>query len=173
VAYSLALKRKPLVDIFTLGLLYTFRIAAGSVAMQIALSEWLLAFSAFLFLSLAAVKRQAELIDLQARGRENVAGRGYKVIDLPIVSQMATAAGFMAVLVLMLYINEDTVRLQYSQPSLLWGACLVLLYWVSRMILLTQRGRMHDDPIVFAMRDPVSLGAFGLMTLSVVAASTL
>ena len=173
VAYSLWLKRKPLIDICTLGVLYTFRIAAGSVALGIVLSEWLLAFSAFLFLSLAAVKRQAELIDLQSRGREATAGRGYKVVDLPIVSQMATAAGFMAVLVLMLYINEDVVRQQYSQPSLLWGTCLVLLYWVSRMILLTQRGCMHDDPIVFAMRDKVSLAAFGLMALFVVAATSL
>ena len=160
VSYSLWLKRKSLIDICILAVLYTFRVAAGAVATGFAMSDWLLAFSAFLFLSLAAVKRQAELIDLQARGSDTVAGRGYSVGDLNVVTQMATAAGFMSILVLMLYINDPIVRAQYAHPQLLWGACIILLYWVSRMVLVTQRGFMNDDPVVFALRDRVSQVVF-------------
>lgn len=160
IAYSLWLKRKPILDICTLASLYTLRVAAGGAATGIALSVWLLAFSAFLFFALAAVKRQAELVDMAHRGLQSVAGRGYRVNDLPIVTQMATASGFVAVLVLMLYVNEPTVLTLYSAPVLIWGACLVLLYWIARMILIAQRGEMEDDPVVFAARDRVSQIAF-------------
>ena len=88
------------------------------------------------------------------------AGRGYRVSDLGVVTQMATAAGFLSVLVLMLYFNQPTVLQQYSSPAILWGACLVLLYWIARMILMAQRGLMDDDPTVFAARDPISRAAF-------------
>jgi len=160
IAYSLWLKRQPILDICALGSLYTFRVAAGGAATDLPLSVWLLAFSAFLFFSLAAVKRQAELVDMSQRGIDSAAGRGYRVGDLPVVTQMATAAGFLSVLVLMLYFNQPTVLQQYSSPAILWGACLVLLYWIARMILMAQRGQMDDDPTVFAARDPVSRAAF-------------
>ena len=163
LTYSLWLKRKPIIDICTLASLYTLRVAAGGAATDIPLSVWLLAFSAFLFFSLAAVKRQAELVDMANRGLEVVAGRGYRVGDLPIVAQMATASGFVAVLVMMLYLNEPSVMTRYHNPTLIWGACLILLYWIARMILISQRGKMEDDPVVFAARDRVSQIAFILI----------
>lgn len=160
IAYSLWLKRRPIIDICTLASLYTLRVTAGAAATGLALSVWLLAFSAFLFFALAAVKRQAELVDMAQRGLQSVAGRGYRVSDLPVVTQMATASGFVAVLVLMLYVNEPTVLTLYTAPVLIWGACLVLLYWIARMVLIAQRGEMEDDPVVFAARDRVSQIAF-------------
>ncbi|MEZ5753027.1 MAG: UbiA family prenyltransferase [Paracoccaceae bacterium] len=163
IAYSLWLKRQPIIDIVTLAALYTLRVMAGGAATELELSVWMLAFSVFLFLSLAAVKRQAELVDLETRGADKTSGRGYRVGDLATVSQMATASGFVSVLVLMLYLNEPTVRHQYSQPAYLWGAGLALIFWISRTVLLTARGQMHDDPIVFAARDKVSLGVLVLI----------
>ena len=173
ITYSLWLKRRPIVDICTLASLYTLRVAAGAAATGVSLSVWLLAFSAFLFFSLAAVKRQAELVDMANRGLDSMAGRGYRVTDLPVVTQMATASGFVAVLVLMLYVNEPTVLTLYSSPMLIWGACLVLLYWISRMVLTAQRGEMEDDPVVFAARDRVSQIAFLLIVALFVGAGFL
>lgn len=155
-SYSLWLKRRIVADIATLAGLYTLRIVAGGVATGIPLSVWLLAFSIFLFFSLAAVKRQAELVDTAERGETNTTGRGYRVDDMPLVAQMATASGFVSVLVLALYLNTPQVQAQYDQPAMLWGVCLILLYWISRIVLITHRGRMHDDPLVFAITDPVS-----------------
>lgn len=171
ITYSLWLKRQPILDICALGSLYTFRVAAGGAAMGLALSVWLLAFSAFLFFSLAAVKRQAELVDMSQRGVDAAAGRGYRVGDLPVVTQMATASGYVSVLVLMLYFNQPTVLQHYSAPMVLWGACLVLLYWISRMILMAQRGQMDDDPTVFAARDRVSRVAFVIIFAAILGAS--
>jgi len=173
VVYSLWLKRKMLIDICVLAALYTLRVVAGGVATDIALSVWLLAFSVFFFLALAAVKRQAELVDASQRGVANASGRGYQVTDLPIVAQMATASGFVAVLVMMLYLNAPEVLSRYSSPILLWGACLVLLYWVARMVLLAHRGQMHDDPVVFATRDRVSQLSFVLIVALFVGATNL
>lgn len=155
-AYSLALKRRLVIDICTLAGLYTIRIVAGAAATGIPLSEWLLGFSVFFFMSLAAVKRQAELVDTVASGRESAAGRAYHGDDLPIVSTMAIAAGYGSVLLLALYLNSPAVKTLYAQPLLLWGVLPVLLYWVSRMVMRAHRGQMDDDPIVFAVRDRVS-----------------
>ncbi|MBK5926324.1 UbiA family prenyltransferase [Rhodobaculum claviforme] len=163
LAYSLSLKRKLIIDISLLAGLYTLRIAAGAAATGIELSVWLLAFSIFFFFSLAAVKRQAELVDAAASGTAKAHGRGYQVADLPLVSTMAIASGYMSVLVMALYIYSPEVRALYARPEALWGICLVLLYWVSRMAMVTHRGLMHDDPIVFAVRDRVSLICLGLI----------
>lgn len=161
-AYSLRLKRFMVVDICVLAGLYTLRIFAGGAATGIALSAWLLAFSIFIFFALAAVKRQAELVDGAARGRGRTRGRGYEVEDLPIVSTMALAAGYVSVLVMALYVTSPEVTALYGLPEALWGICLVQLYWISRVVMLTHRGQMHDDPVVFALRDRVSLICAGL-----------
>ena len=155
-AYSLSLKRRLVIDICTLAGLYTLRVLAGGAATGLPLSVWLLAFSIFVFLSLAAVKRQAELVDGMATGRLEAAGRAYHVEDLPIVAMMAISSGYVSVLVLALYINTPAMQSLYSHPQLLWGVCPILLYWISRMVMLSHRGRMDDDPIVFAARDWVS-----------------
>ncbi|MEE4120237.1 MAG: UbiA family prenyltransferase [Paracoccaceae bacterium] len=156
-AYSFWLKRKLVIDVITLAGLYTIRIVAGAAACAIALSPWMLGFSMFLFLALAAVKRQAELVDMLAEGKEERAGRGYVPDDLPVIRAMALAAGYSAVLVFALYVSSEEVTALYTRPEALWLVCPLLLYWISRMVMVTHRGRMEDDPIVFAATDKVSL----------------
>ncbi|MGB7240533.1 MAG: UbiA family prenyltransferase [Sulfitobacter sp.] len=162
-AYSLFLKRRLIIDICMLAGLYTMRILAGGVATGLTLSVWLLAFSIFLFFSLASVKRQAELVDSIAAGKMTAHGRGYRADDLPVVTSMAIAAGYVSVLVMALYVNSPVVLQLYTYPYALWGICLVLLYWVSRMVMVTHRGRMNDDPVVYAAKDKVSLFCFVLI----------
>ncbi|MBB5721254.1 4-hydroxybenzoate polyprenyltransferase/phosphoserine phosphatase [Loktanella ponticola] len=156
-AYSFLLKRELIVDICALAGLYTLRIIAGGVATGIPLSVWLLAFSMFFFFSLASMKRQAELKSGQNMGQEKAHGRSYKTSDLPLIANMAVSSGYVSVLVMALYLYSDTVRALYSFPAPLWGICLVLLFWISRMTMISHRGWMHDDPVVFAARDYISI----------------
>lgn len=169
-AYSLWLKRKLLVDVLTLAGLYTIRIIAGAAAAGIVLSPWLLGFSMFMFLALAAVKRQAELMDQLVTGRGN-AGRAYLVEDLPILRGITLASGHAAVMVMALYISSDAVQALYARPEILWLVCPLLLYWILRMVMTTHRGRMTDDPIVFAARDRISLIVVALVAAVAVASS--
>ncbi len=162
-AYSLSLKRQLVIDICTLAGLYTLRIIAGAVATDVSLSPWLLAFSSFLFLSLAAIKRQAELTsDIQA-GRAGASGRAYLTTDLPIVSGMALTSGYVAVLVMALYVSSPVVTVLYKSPLWMWFTCPVLLFWISRNVMLTHRGQMDDDPVVFAFKDSTSRICAGLL----------
>lgn len=156
LGYSLHLKRRIVIDICVLAGLYTARIIAGGVANGIPLSVWLLAFSVFFFLSLAAVKRQAELIDNAERGNLKASGRGYHVDDLPIISMIAIGAGYVSVLVMTLYVNSPSVVELYARPEALWGVCAVLLYWITRTVMVAHRGSMHDDPVVYAAKDRIS-----------------
>lgn len=155
-AYSLYLKRQIVIDICVLAVLYTARIVAGGIATGIPLSVWLLAFSAFFFLSLAAVKRQAELIDSAERGHLEASGRGYHRDDLPIISMIAIGSGYVSVLVMMLYVNSPAVVDLYARPKALWGVCIILLYWITRTVMVAHRNRMDDDPVVYAARDRAS-----------------
>lgn len=154
--YSLYFKRRMVIDICVLSGLYTMRIIAGGVAAGVAISVWLLAFSVFFFFALAAIKRQAELVDNAKAGKLAPSGRGYRVDDLAIVSQMSIASGYVSVMVLALYINSPAVSLLYANPPVLWGICLVLLFWLSWIAMVTHRGEMHDDPIVYAVKDRIS-----------------
>ncbi len=153
LAYSLTLKQRMVIDICVLAGLYTIRIIAGGAATGIPLSVWLLAFSIFFFLSLAAVKRQAELVDNVSRGNLAPSGRGYTVDDLPIISMVTISAGYVAVLVMALYVNSPNVIELYNRPETLWGVCAVLLYWITRTVMLTHRGHMNDDPVIYAVKD--------------------
>lgn len=155
-AYSLWLKRQLIVDVLTLAGLYTLRIIAGGAAAAIDLSPWMLAFAMFLFLALAAVKRQAELTDQMKTGRQS-SGRAYQVDDLPVLRGVAITSGQAAVLVLALYISSASVQTLYNYPALLWLVCPLLLYWILRMVMKTHRGEMPDDPIIFAATDKISL----------------
>jgi len=157
VAYSFLLKRVVLVDAITLASLYTVRIVAGAAAIGIPLTFWLLLFSVFLFMSLAIVKRYAELDIMRKQGKLTAAGRGYHVDDLPLLGGMGLASGYVSVLVLALYINSPTTAEQYRHPHVIWLLCMLLLYWISRIWLITHRGRMHEDPVVFAMKDVTSI----------------
>lgn len=171
--YSTWLKQRAVADIGTLAGLYTLRIIAGGVATGLGLSVWLLAFSMFFFFALAAVKRLAELVDLEKRGIRTAKRRGYLVEDAPLISQMTTASGYISVLVLALYLNTFAVQRLYTAPWMLWGICLVLMYWISRVVLVTHRGKMEDDPIVYAIRDRTSLVCMLLVVVFAVGASVL
>jgi len=170
-AYSALLKRIVLVDCLTLAMLYTIRIIAGAAVAGHHLSFWLLAFSAFLFLSLALVKRYAELAVLQLNGNGRIHGRGYMAGDAPLVQTMGIAAGYASVLVLALYLNSEAVVTLYRTPQVIWGAVPVMLFWISWMWMQAHRGKMHDDPLVFAVKDGASLIA-GLAFAGVLAAGT-
>ena len=168
--YSLALKRELVIDICLLAGLYTLRVIAGAMAASLAVSPWMLALSVFLFLALAAMKRQTELVDLAAAGKTETSGRAYRAEDLNVVTMMAIAAGYTAVLVLALYIYSPAVQQLYVSPLLLWGAPPILLYWISRMVMIAHRGGMNDDPVLFAVKDPISIacgaGIFGVGLLA-------
>ena len=156
LAYSWILKGIVLLDVLVLAGLYTIRLAAGAAAGSIVVSSWLLAFSLFVFLSLALLKRYTELLVMQVEGRHSALGRGYAVTDLALLPSLGCAAGYMAVLVLALYIDSPDILALYSHPTLVWLLCPLLLYWISRVWLLAHRGQMHDDPVVFAIQDRTS-----------------
>lgn len=166
-AYSITLKGMIFVDAIALAGLYTLRIVAGAAATGVVPSFWLLLFSVFLFLSLAIVKRYAELDSLRRRGQLQAAGRDYDIGDLPMLESVGISAGYVSVLVLALYVNSPSTLLLYRRPEVLWGLCVLLLYWITRIWMKTHRGKMHDDPVLFAMRDRVSL-ATGLFAAFVV-----
>jgi 4-hydroxybenzoate polyprenyltransferase len=168
VAYSFFLKGRVLLDALALAGLYTLRIIAGAAAVNVPLSFWLLLFSVFLFLSLAFVKRFAELEALRRQRRLKAAGRGYHVEDLPLLQSLGTASGYLSVLVLALYINSPEIQALYHRPKVIWLLCVLVLYWISRVWMKAQRGEMHDDPVVFALKDRGSL-VLGLLAAIAVA----
>ena len=169
--YTFFLKRRVLVDCLTLGALYTLRIVAGWSAVGLSASFWLLAFSLFLFLSLAFVKRYSELLMQAKTGQLAASGRGYQTGDLSIVQTMGVASGFTAVMLMALYINGDTVLKLYAHPEALWLTIPVLLYWISRMWMQAHRGNMHDEPVIFALKDRYSL-ACGVLFFAALWAAT-
>ncbi len=166
--YSVLLKRLSTIDIFILAGLYTLRIIAGAAATGIHLSFWLLAFSMFLFISLAAIKRVSELVDAQSDADRVVHGRGYAQLDMDALSGIGISSGFSAVLVLALYIKSPEIEPMYRRPEIMYLLCPLLLYWLSRCWVGARRGNIDDDPMVFAVRDRVSqltLAVAGLLVL--------
>jgi len=155
-AYSLRFKRVVMLDVVVLATLYTSRIVAGTAAIYTKPSFWLLAFSMFIFLSLAMVKRYIELLSAQKAGKINASGRGYDVGDIPLIQSLGAASGYLSVLVLALYIDSPDSRVLYHHPHYLWLLCPLLLYWISRTWAIAHRGVMHDDPVVFAVTDRLS-----------------
>jgi len=158
--YSLFLKQIVILDILILAGLYTIRIFAGGLAVGVGVSTWLMAFSMFFFLSLACVKRFSELFSLKeltgAGSGHQIAGRGYFASDLEQIARFGSSSGYISVLILALYVSSDEVVKLYSNPEVIWLLCAVLLYWVSRVWLLAHRGQLHEDPIVFALKDRLS-----------------
>jgi 4-hydroxybenzoate polyprenyltransferase len=172
LGYSLWLKRKPLVDLMVLAGLYTARISAGGAATAIVISQWTLAFSVFLFLSLAMVKRVSELRASHIESETlSLPGRSYMRIDIPLLCSLGSASGYMSVLVTALYINSPEVQLLYSKPQWLWFTLPPLLYWISRMWLFANRGGVNQDPIVFALKDRVTYLAVGAVAAAALLAT--
>jgi 4-hydroxybenzoate polyprenyltransferase len=168
--YAFYLKRKLMIDVVALAALYGLRVLAGGAATGIVLSHWLVGFCFFIFLCLALVKRTSEMIALPEDNIDKIKGRGYRRTDLPIITALTAASGFVAVLVLALYIASPDVSALYSRPELLWGICVVLVYWLGRAIFLTGRGEMRQDPVVFAAMDKISLMAGGVVVAVFLAA---
>lgn len=173
LAYLFVLKRKLLVDVLGLAALHTLRILAGNAAAGIPLSSWLLAFSMFLFLSLALVKRYAELRITQDQSGLKKAGRGYHAEDIEALSQLGMASGCTCALILALYVDSAAVKQLYRHPELIWLICPIVLYQMSRVWFLARRGLMPDDPLVFMIRDWRSQVTGSLVLLIMVAATIL
>ena len=169
LSYSLWLKRRLMVDVLLLALLYTLRIIAGGVAASIMLSNWLVFFSLFLFFSLALVKRYSELVNSQS-GPDESRRRAYQDQDLPILAGFGITSSLAATLVMALYVQSADVIALYQHPEFLWALCPVLLYWTSRIWIIANRGKMHDDPLVYAVRDPKSLLTIGFAFVVILAA---
>ena len=169
-AYSVYLKRVAVLDVLLLAALYTLRVLAGVAATGVRFSTWLLGFSMFLFLSLAFLKRFGEVNGLEGGADRMVLRRGYLLGDREWLGSMGGASGYLSVLVLALYVSSDQVVALYRTPVLLWLICPLLLFWISRMWLQAYRGRLHDDPIVAAARDPLSYVVGALVGVVLLAA---
>ena len=169
-AYSWVLKEYVLVDVLMLSLLYTLRILAGAVAIGIATSSWLLAFSVFMFLSLALVKRCSELVSLDQVGKEATRGRDYRVSDLVVLWPLGVGAALSAVVVFGLFISAPETQVRYATPHLLWLVAIGLIYWLARLWIKTSRGEMHDDPVIYAIKDKGSRTTVLAMVVTMLAA---
>lgn len=156
ISYSLHLKEILFIDVLVLAGLFTHRVLSGAVAADVRISPWLLAFSLFFFLSLALLKRYAELLATEDTGAESNARRAYEVMDIGLVENMGLAAGYMSVLVLCLFVSSDDVSRLYPNPNLLWLVMPLFLYWISRMWFLARHKILLDDPVLFAARDRAS-----------------
>jgi 4-hydroxybenzoate polyprenyltransferase/phosphoserine phosphatase len=167
LAYSLRLKRAVLVDVIVLSGLYTIRILAGSAATGVVVSTWLASFSIFFFLSLAFVKRFAELENLRERGGVSVGGRGYHVADIEQLRSFGSASGYVSVAVITLYIWNLNAAQLYSHTNRLWLLIPVMLLWISRLWLQASRGQLDEDPVVYAITDRRSL-LLGVLVLAIV-----
>jgi 4-hydroxybenzoate polyprenyltransferase len=152
-SYSLYFKKIVLYDVFILTMLYSTRVIAGGIVINVPISFWLIAFSAFIFLSLAFVKRYSELMKINDETNLKDRGREYAKVDLNLLQIMGIASGFISVVVFSLYIDSPEVSQLYSHPKILWGISLLFLFWISRIWVITNRGEMTDDPIVFTLKD--------------------
>jgi 4-hydroxybenzoate polyprenyltransferase/phosphoserine phosphatase len=169
-AYSFVLKSYMLLDVLMLSLLYTVRILAGAAAINMPTSQWLLAFSMFVFLSLALVKRCSELVGMKNDTRRSSAGRDYHVDDLTVLIPMGVATAAASIVVFGLFIHSPETQARYLSPAILWSTAFFLCYWLFRLWIKTTRGEMHDDPVVYAMVDRGSrmtvLGVVATMLLA-------
>ena len=170
-AYSFFLKRKMMIDVVTLAGLYAVRVIGGGAAVGVHISEWLLAFAMFIFLALALIKRHSEMTLRVDEGLPDPINRNYRGADLPVLLSLAGAGGYAAVIVFALYVASPAVHALYHHPKWLYLICPLLLYWISRVLMLSHRRDLHEDPVVFALRDKVSLATAVLIGVVALAAS--
>jgi 4-hydroxybenzoate polyprenyltransferase len=171
LSYSFWLKQRLLVDVFVLAGLYTLRVLAGGAAVPVEVTPWLLAFCIFFFLSLAFAKRYAELRRVQGDAGTQLRGRAYQVEDIEVIANVGPTSGYMAVLVLALYVNSSTANRLYERPFLLWLVCPLILYWVTRVWFLARRGVLSEDPLLFSLKDRTSLLVVALTAVLVILAA--
>jgi 4-hydroxybenzoate polyprenyltransferase/phosphoserine phosphatase len=175
LAYSFRLKRLAIIDVLVISTLFTFRIVAGMALLNQPPSHWLLMFSIFFFTSLALMKREVEFDLMDQSGRASLKGRGYSIDDRGFVLSLGVSSGVASLVVFALFISAMTEVgvSHYASPGLLWGAMIALSYWVLRMWLLTTRGLMNDDPILFAARDRTSAILGAVVVLSAASAQVI
>lgn len=171
LAYSMLLKRLLMVDIVTLAMLYTLRILGGGAATHIEPSFWLLAFSFFIFLSLALLKRYSELFNLERQGKQKTRGRSYGTSDKIPIGIMGINSGFIALLVFMLYFNSQNILVLYARPYLLLGIVPLLVFWLGRLWTLSFRGEVNEDPVLYVSKDRTSLAIIAACLALAVGAS--
>jgi 4-hydroxybenzoate polyprenyltransferase len=168
LTYSLKVKQYIGMDVIALASLYTVRIIAGAVILGVTMSFWLLSFSMFVFLSLAIIKRCAELKSLEKTTKVITTGRDYHVEDYMVLMSIGTSSAMLSILMFCFYVNSNVLADQYQQPTMLWLILPALCYWMMRMWIKTHRGEMHDDPIVFSLKDKgstITIGFMGLIAL--------
>ena len=171
ILYSLLLKRKMLIDLIALAGFYTLRVFAGAVAIAVPVSTWLIIFCIFIFFALAIVKRYSEIAIWLKTGKTQLADRDYGGADLPALLALAAAASVSAIVVFALYAQSDAVRPLYANPEILLLVCPILIFWLSRLIMLAHRRVLTHDPILFALGDWVSwltVGAAAAVILSAI-----
>jgi 4-hydroxybenzoate polyprenyltransferase len=175
LAYSFKLKRMGLIDVLVIAILFTLRIAAGMALQNQPVSHWLLMFSIFFFTSLAFMKREVELNVMNRGGKRFLDGRGYEMDDRIFILSCGLSSGMGSLVVFALFVSSVTEQevAAYGFPILLWGVMALLSYWVLRMWLLTIRGLMDDDPILYAVRDRTSLLIGGLAALLFIGAQVI
>lgn len=171
LAYSIYLKRFPILDVFLLAGLYTLRVMIGAIATSVPVSPWLLAFAMFFFTHLAMLKRFTELQVLTRHGQQGAAGRDYVAQDRDLLRVLGPCCGLLSGLVFVLYLQSRDVAAQYQSPMTLWLIAPFLLYWIIRMWWLANRGEVNDDPVAYCVRDPISYAVGGVMLLIMKAAT--
>ena len=154
--YTFLFKKYIYIDLLILSMLYTLRIIAGGVITDISVSIWLLSFSVFFFISLASVKRQIEIMNLKKVNEKKISGRGYSLQDENIINKISIFSGYISILVLIFYINSPQILKLYSSPIFLWGMAFIMFFWITRIIYIAKKGRIKDDPIVYAINDKIS-----------------
>ena len=154
--YTFLFKKYIYVDILILSMLYTLRIIAGGVITDISVSIWLLSFSVFFFISLASVKRQIEIMNLKKVNEKKISGRGYSLQNENTINKISIFSGCISILVLIFYINSPQILKLYSSPIFLWGMAFMMFFWITRIIYIAKKGKIKDDPIVYAINDKIS-----------------
>ena len=165
--YTFIIKKYAFIDLLILSVLYTLRIVAGGLIVDIFASTWLISFSIFFFLSLASIKRQIEILNLKKFDIEEIYGRGYSLKDEKIIKKISILFGLISIIILVMYINSSKVYELYSSPNFLWGMCLIMTFWILRIIIVTDIGIIKDDPVVYAINDKISYLCLFLILLSI------
>lgn len=154
--YTFFFKKIIIFDLLTLSSLYTLRILGGGLVTNISVSLWLFSFSILFFICLASVKRLTELVGAENLNKQKIHGRGYKAENKKTVYWLAVSTGLLSVLVLILYVNSPQVTRLYTSPNILWLICFIMLFWILRIIYVSSKGKIKDDPIVYAINDKIS-----------------
>lgn len=166
ILYSSILKKFFIIDILLITFFFLFRLFIGHEVFGVAYSSWLFAFAFFFFFGLASVKRVSELQSAVDRENPKLASRrAYTLSDLPLIVIFGVTSGFIAILILILYIQSPAALKLYMNAEILWLLCPILLYWLYRLWLLSYRAAIRKDPMSFILSDPVSYMCLFLLSV--------